>query len=75
MSYDLITSLGTVSLSLITPTTQVTQMPLPTTIVQPRVARTSLSLSAPRIRTSQTYINLFKVPYIYIYIYVYMQSG
>ena len=31
----------------------------------------SLSLSVPRIRTSQTYINLFKVPYIYIYICLY----
>ena len=53
MSYDLITSLGTVSLSLITPTTQVTQMPLPTTIVQPRVARTSLSLSLSLCRGSE----------------------
>ena len=56
MSYDLITSLGTVSLSLITPTTQVTQMPLPTTIVQPRVARTSLSLCAE----DQNFTNIYK---------------
>ena len=47
----------------LTPTTQVTQMPLPITIVQPRVARTSLS------DQNLTYINLFKVSYIYIYIY------
>ena len=58
MSYDLITSLGTVSLSLITPTTQVTQMPLPTTIVQPRVARTSLSLSL--CAEDQNFTNIYK---------------
>ena len=60
MSYDLITSLGTVSLSLITPTTQVTQMPLPTTIVQPRVARTSLSLSLSLSAEDQNFTNIYK---------------